>query len=118
MKARQLLMLIMLIPALCEPSFCQLLRFTSGYKIGYKDEAGRVVVPPTYTAGSEMQEGYAIIMKGAKRGYINAAGQEVIACQFDDASLFEQGLACVQQNEHYGYINTKGQWTIAPVYEN
>jgi hypothetical protein len=96
----------------------QLTRFTSQYKIGYKDAAGTVVVSPKYDAGSDMNEGFAIVMKAGKRGYIDAKGEEVIACQYDDASLFENGLACVQQYGRYGYIDHAGAWAIHPIYEN
>jgi hypothetical protein len=102
----------------CLPAHAQLRVFRENYKTGYKDASGRVVVQATYDAGSEMKDGFAIIMKGSRRGYINAKGEEVIACKYDDASLFEQGLACVQLNGKYGYINTKAEWVLLPIYDN
>jgi hypothetical protein len=64
-------------------------RFYQKAKAGYKDPStGKVIVEPTYDAGSDFREGYAIVMMGRKRGYINEKGEVAIPLQFDDASQF------------------------------
>ena len=118
LKAISILSLLLVFSGISALSHAQLLRFQEEYKVGYKDAAGNVVVFPVYDAGSEMKEGFAIVMKGGKRGYINAKGAESIACNYEDASLFENGLACVQLNGKYGFINTNAVWVIQPIYDN
>jgi hypothetical protein len=96
----------------------QLIRYQDHYKVGYKSSSGKVIVRAVYDAGSDMSDGFAVVMRGALRGYIDARGKEVIACQYGEASPFVHGLACVQQNGSWGFINTSGAWAIQPQFDN
>lgn len=121
MKTTHILLRYLLLIACMAASIiaeAQLLRFQEDYKLGYKDSQGHVVVPASYEAGSEMKDGFAIVLKDAKRGYINSKGMAIIPCIYEDAALFEDGLACVQQNGRYGFIDSLGSWIIPPSYEN
>jgi hypothetical protein len=94
-------------------------RFYQNYKVGYSNNEGRVVVAPSYEAGSEFVDGIALVVNNGKRGYIDATGKEIIPLIYDDATLFsEEGLACVKFAGKYGYINKEGQWIIQPIFEN
>jgi hypothetical protein len=96
----------------------QLTRYQENYKVGYRDAQDGVIVPAMYDAGSDMTEGFAVVMRGSERGYIDVRGREVITCRYQDASPFVHGLACVEQNGKWGFINTKGEWAIPPFFDN
>lgn len=95
-----------------------LVKFTQNYKVGYKNIQGEVIVPNIYDAGSEFENGYAIVLRGPKRGYINRLGQETIIPKYQDASPFYFGLACVKKDGLYGYIDTNENWIIINKYQN
>jgi len=86
-----------------------LVRFYQNAKVGYKDASGNVVVQPSYEAGSEFREGYAIVLKDRKRGFIDHNGLVAIPFVYDDASLFQNGKARVMQNGKYGWIDAQKQ---------
>lgn len=111
-------LLILLILGCSYRSGAQLVRYQEYYKVGYKSASGEVILPAAYDAGSEMSEGFAVVIRGALRGYINARGAEAIPCKYEDASLFVHGLACVQLNGKWGFINTSGAWGIQLLFDN
>ncbi|MFN9320483.1 MAG: WG repeat-containing protein [Chitinophagales bacterium] len=95
-----------------------LIKFTQDYKVGYKNERGVVIVPNKYTAGSDFENGFAIILAGDKRGYLDKYGNEAIPPQYQDASPFYYGLACVKKDGLYGYINPQNEWVIKNTFQN
>ncbi|MBN8703309.1 MAG: WG repeat-containing protein [Bacteroidetes bacterium] len=89
------------------------IRFYKNAKVGYKDESGKVIVEPTYQAGSDFYNGYALVLKNNKRGFINNTSNVVIDFIYDDASVFTQlGFARVTQGGKSGYINKAGKVII------
>ncbi|MBP9933976.1 MAG: WG repeat-containing protein, partial [Chitinophagaceae bacterium] len=52
--------------------------FYQNKKAGYKNQAGAVIVPPKYDAGSQFVNGFAVVMLNGLRGFINADGTEII----------------------------------------
>ena len=93
-------------------------RFYDKGLAGYKNPVtGEIIVPATYQAGSDFQEGFAIVMQNNLLGYINEQGLLVIPCRFNDAGLFVNGLAMAAIGNAYGFINTKGEWAIANKYD-
>jgi hypothetical protein len=93
-----------------------LVRFYEKAKVGYKLN-NEIIVKPIYEAGSEMQDGIAIVVYNNKKGFINNKGQEFISCIYSDASQFCNGMAAVAFAGKYGYINKKGEWLIQPLFE-
>ena len=95
------------------------IRFYQGGKVGYKNKTtGEIVVPPNYTAGSEMMpDNTALVLEGRKRGFINDKGEVIIPFMYDDASVFFEGLARVMKEGKHGYINIKNETVIPFVYE-
>jgi hypothetical protein len=114
----KLLLAILALVGACLPGQAQLIRYQENYKVGYRNEQGVPVVRPVYDAGSDMAEGFAVVLRGSQRGYINNAGQEVIPCQYAEASPFVGGLACVKKGGKWGFLNTKGEWAIQPLFDN
>jgi hypothetical protein len=110
--------LLLFLMGICVQSNAQLSSYQEQYKVGYRNADGRVIVPPVYDAGSDMSEGFAVVLRGPLRGYINNRGQETIACQYEDASPFVDGLACVKKDGKWGFINTDGAWAIQPLFDN
>ncbi len=96
-----------------------LVKFYENYKVGYKNEIGQIIVNAIYEAGSDFNDGYALVIYNGKRGYIDASGKEFISLLYDDATLFsDEGIATVKFAGKYGFINKRGEWIIQPVYEN
>jgi WG containing repeat len=96
-----------------------LIRFYENAKVGFKNENNEIVVKPIYAAGSEFENGIALVVYNNKRGYIDGSGKEIISLLYDDATMFsEEGLAAVKFAGKYGYINKKGEWIIQPIFEN
>lgn len=87
-------------------------RFYENGKVGYRNTSGETVVDAHFDAGSEFQEGFAIVLVGSKRGYIDHSGKLAIPAQFEDAAPFCEGLASVSLGGKYGYITTSGHWHI------
>ena len=70
-----------------------------GFRYGYVDRTGAVVIPPRFEAAFGFSEGLAVVAvkeTGAtKYGYIDKTGAWVIQPQFDSAVFFSEGLAAV-----------------------
>ncbi len=86
-------------------------------KWGYRDETGKVVIPPRFEYAWPFSEGLARITDGEKIGFIDMTGTLVIEAQFDAATQFSEGLAAVGFGEKllekkHGYINKKGELVI------
>jgi hypothetical protein len=92
------------------------------HKIGYINEAGRIVIAPQYDAAKriddyEFREGLARVKLNGKLGFIDQTGRIVVPFQFDDAFPFSEGLACVKANDAWGYIDKRGEWVIRPQFK-
>ncbi len=100
----------------------------NGNNIGFADENGHVVVPPTYADVGAFQEGLAAVKvhtgsnESGRRefadqiapvsdlwGYIDKSGKVVIPPLFNEASAFDNGVAPVQLDFKGALINRKGR---------
>ena len=102
----------------------ELFKTTEG-RFGFKDEKGRVVIPPTYDFALPFSEGVAVVcingkMGQGKTGFIDEYGNIVIDFLYDGARSFCEGLAQVELNKNgkrtTGFINHAGQLAIPMVY--
>lgn len=92
-------------------------RDDSGYKEGYLDMKGNVVISPRFYHAGEFSEGlaWASMSKDGKYGYIDKTGEYVIQPTFEFADKFHKcGLAIVKQGELSGVIDKTGKY-ILPV---
>ena len=87
-------------------------------KHGYKDQAEKIIVEPTYDRARKFSEGLALVTLNGKFGFIDNTGSEVIPLKYKDASSFHDGLASVMGNDYkFGYINQEGKELIPLKYQ-
>ena len=99
-----------------KPQFSEASTFNNGYAVVGKyfiNKQGKRVLG-SYEGVSDFSEGLAAVKKGGKWGYINTSGKMVISPRFDYCGGFSGGLAVVKINKKYGYINKSGQEVIKP----
>jgi hypothetical protein len=88
-----------------------------GYKVGYMDRTGRVVIPPQFIEAHNFSEGLAGVRLGwghKQYGYIDTNGKVVILPRFDYVDNFSNGLARVYLGGKWGFIDRTGK-VIVPV---
>ena len=85
---------------------------------GYKDKAGRIVIPAKFESAWEFSEGLARVRSNDKCGFIDKTGRLVIPAIYDEAWGFSEGLAPVATGGKYGFINRRGEMVIAPKYDS
>nr|WP_279537986.1 WG repeat-containing protein [Paenibacillus turpanensis] len=78
-------------------------------KVGFINNEGQFVIPPTYKLTYNFSEGFATVFIDGKCGYIDSSGQLVIPAVYDSAYPFRNGQALVKRDGLLGFINTKGE---------
>lgn len=91
---------------------------SGGWKYGFVDKSGKMVIEPQYDYAQRFSEGLALIGVGdddedtRKYGFIDKSGKIVIEPQFEDAESFDKGLASVRIEKngvsYKGYVNKEG----------
>jgi len=64
-----------------------------GYRYGYIDRRGAIVIPPLFDRACSFSDGLANVEMGGRYGFIDKTGKLVIPPQFDLCGDFSQGLA-------------------------
>ncbi len=83
------------------------------YLYGFKNEAGEVVIPPTYdNVKGFTADNLAAVKINGLWGYINKQNEMVIKPQFAEASWFRSGYAVVGNGRNDGVINIKGERVV------
>lgn len=114
-----------------------LVEFKAKEKYGFKNAAGKVIVPAIYTAVEQFREGLAAVYKGGrwdeglgilgggKWGFVNSAGKEIIIPKYDDIGMFSDGLCAVVifknaaiRSGLWGFINKTGKLVIPFQFDN
>lgn len=83
---------------------------------GLMDDAGEIVVPPTYSYLEEYAEGCVAARINGKTGYLDAEGAVAISPAYDEGKAFSEGLAAVRVGKLWGYINPTGEMAVPPKY--
>ena len=94
-------------------------RDSTGYKEGYLDMKGNVIISPRFSHACDFSEGlaWAQMAEGEKYGYIDRTGKYVIQPTFDSADMFQKcGMAIVKMGEKEGVIDKTGKYILAPEY--
>ncbi len=86
-------------------------------KWGFRDAAGKEVIPPIYDEVFSFKEDIACVEKNGLFGYINRKNELIIPYKYECASSFSEGLACVVVNEKCGYIDDKGEVVLPMEFE-
>lgn len=89
----------------------------TGYKIGFINHSGKVVVPLIYDDAKNFSEGLAVVIKDRKYGFVDKTGKIVVPIIYDNAESFSEGLAAVSKNGKSGFINTQGKVVIPLRYD-
>jgi hypothetical protein len=77
-----------------------------GFKVGFKDSTGKLVIPPQFEKAGYFAEGLAPVQVGKKWGFIDKTGKTAIPLQYYYARSFSEGLAAVNIGSKWGY----GKW--------
>lgn len=93
-------------------------RIVQDDRIGYINEKGKIVIPPTYLGGNEFSEGLAAVRNNGLYGFIDVNGKFVIQPAYDFASEFINGVAAVFLEDKLLYINKKGEVILPSVYRS
>jgi WG containing repeat len=99
----------------------RLIPFDQDRKVGYKDRAGKIVVPAKFDLlgfdRGGFYDGLAAVCLNQKCGYIDTTGKIVVPLQFDMvANKFSDGLAWVNIGKKLGYIDKTGKFVIPARY--
>ncbi|MFA7335295.1 MAG: WG repeat-containing protein [Candidatus Obscuribacterales bacterium] len=99
---------------------------TGGFKIGFIDKTGKVVVQPTWDSAKDFAENLVAVSHGSqlgkgdyegKWGFIDVNGKYACGLKFDAADYFSEGLAAVKLGDRWGYINRNGVIVFGPMYD-
>jgi len=93
----------------------------TGYKYGYTDAQGNLVIDYKYDYAYYFNEGVAITENyGENYTYkyyvVNEAGDEINKTPYSYATTCSEGLICVQKDGYYGYIDIEGNTVIDFIY--
>lgn len=86
--------------------------YDTGYRSGYINRAGKVIVEPQFEDADEFFEGRARVSVDGKWGYIGPTGRFVVPPTYDCAENFSEGLARVTVGKKYGYIDKNGRIAV------
>ena len=99
----------------------------SGFRYGFINRSGKLVIPLQYAGAQNFSQGLAVVrvpnrQKGhiGRMGYIDRQGQMVIPARYYLADSFAEGLAAVQikENGRWGFIDKQGRQIIASRYDH
>ncbi len=101
-----------------QPDRDRLVRFEQNNKYGYKDRAGKIVIPAQFElVADRFVEGIAWVELNDRVGYINDRGKTIASPQFDYGGAygvgeFDRGWARVCKASKCGYIDKTGKVVI------
>ena len=95
-----------------------LFRIVQNNCIGYIDNKGKIVIPPTFWAGNDFSEGLAAVRRDGLYGFIDEKGNFVIEPAYDYTTRFVNGLALVYKDGKPQIINKTGIIALPTVYKS
>ena len=84
-----------------------------GYRWGFIDTTGELVIPAMFDEVSRFSEGKAAVNKDGLWGYIDVSGKEIIKTQFRLAYNFHENRARVKTFDLPEYYITPGETAIS-----
>src|SRR6187551_2876556 len=85
-------------------------------KMGFINDRGEMIIPPTFQIAQEFAEGLCAVRVNGRYGFINNTGTLVIPAEFDYATQFVEGLALVYTNGKPQFITKLGTLAFPTVY--
>ncbi|HIC00252.1 TPA: WG repeat-containing protein, partial [Candidatus Poribacteria bacterium] len=83
-------------------------------RVGYIDQAGRIMIEPQFKGIGSFSEGLAPIRMEGKWGFIDQTSQTMITPQFEGVGRFLGDMARIRVKGRWGYIDKSGQIVIEP----
>jgi hypothetical protein len=93
-----------------------LARLQTGYKWGFVDASGKIVIAPQFDGVGDFSEGLAPAQRDEKWGLIDKQGKWVVEPAMEEIGPLMQGLAAATQGGKAGFIDAKGKWIIPATY--
>ncbi|MGE0085491.1 MAG: WG repeat-containing protein [Desulfococcaceae bacterium] len=95
------------------------LKERSGWKSGFIDKTGNMVIPMLYWRAENFSEEHGVVMTDpeGKYGFINKKGKFVIPEQYDAASDFSESMSAVKIENKWGFIDKNGRLRIPAIYD-
>ena len=89
-----------------------------GYKAGYIDETGRIIIAARFAYAQDFSEGLAYVVTKDFRGFIDRDGKLAIRVEGAPKGEFHEGLAAVAsiKGGEWGYIDRSGRMVIKQQY--
>lgn len=88
-----------------------------GFKFGFSDTTGKLIIPCDFDHASKFSEGLAAVTKGNQHGFIDKTGKWVITGDYDFVDSFKDGTAVVGKNRKYGLIDKTGKIILPLQYD-
>jgi len=90
----------------------------NGYKKGYIDYDGQVVIPAKYDKCYQFEkEGIAMVCINKKWGVVNSSGEEIVAPEYQYIWLGDADILKVQKNDKFGFVNLKNVALTKMIYD-
>lgn len=90
---------------------------TDGYKFGFMNKKGEVIIPVDFDDADDFMNGTARFRKGTKFGVIDSNGNVIVQPNYFNIGRFFDELAVVDAGGRYGFVDKAGKEVIKPVYE-
>lgn len=84
---------------------------------GYRDAAGRVIVPPVFDAVGMYVNDRALIKEGERYGFVDERGTVIVPPRYDHLSHFSEGLASFAVGGRWGVVDREGRVIVEPTYD-
>jgi hypothetical protein len=78
-------------------------------KYGYVDEAGKVIIAPSFDGADAFSEGLAMVLYSGRFGYIDSHGSFAIPAVYRHARAFQDGYAPVRFDSTWLIIDRGGK---------
>lgn len=78
-------------------------------KVGFVDDANKVLISPKYDDILTYSDGLAPVRLNGLWGFVNTSGREILKPQFEEIFGFSRGLAGVKKKGKWGFINSIGK---------
>lgn len=102
------------------PVKAELQEFEEDDKYGFKDENGKVVIPPSYNSVSKLENGLIVVEnENYKSGIINNKGEYVAEPIYDTIlSSITDGRIIFEKDGKWGLFDENGKVIVEPKYED
>lgn len=88
-----------------------------GYKFGYINKKGEIVIACKYDDADDFFNGYARFREGTRFGFFDSTGNVAVRPVYTNLGKFYEGKAVADVNGRFGFVDTRGQEVIRPQYE-